>query len=165
MVRKDAPGLSSLERFIAGHHFNEAMIAFADDFGQEDAEPKKLGIESWYDCMHCPTAWVEDLPEPDEEQGTEKHYRDMNNEERLAAFDAMLAEEKRRCGENTSNLRASLVIGVRHFIHPFAYDSGREFMRRAAAACGAALDSDGVWAPCRGELWLREVLAQPEGGA
>lgn len=54
-----------LVRHLAMHHFNESQVAFADDEGQEDAEPAKLGIECWYDCLHCPTAWVEDLPDED----------------------------------------------------------------------------------------------------
>lgn len=62
MVMAGQPGLTPLENHLASHHFNESMIAFAEDFGQEDAEPTKLGIGPWYDCMHCPDAWVEDLP-------------------------------------------------------------------------------------------------------
>lgn len=89
-----------------------------------------------------------------------KQYKDMSDQERLAVFDDLVAEEKRRHGENTSTLRASLVIGVRHCVHPFAYNLGREFMRRAAAACGDVVGADGVWAPCQYELWLREALAR-----
>jgi hypothetical protein len=88
-----------------------------------------------------------------------KEYRDMNREERLQDFDATVEEEKRRHGGNVSALRAALVIGVRHYTHPFAYELGKEFMIRAAAACGDALEPDGTWGPCRGELWLEDVLA------
>jgi len=95
------------------------------------------------------------------EPGKEKHYRDMSSEERLAVFDALVAEEKRRHGDNTSHLRAALVIGVRHCVHPFAYELGRELMRRAAAACGDTTDAEGVWVPCWGELWLKRALSEP----
>lgn len=63
MVRDGAPGLTPLEQHLAAHHFNESQLAFAEDEGQEGSEPRRLGIDSWYDCMHCPDAWVEDLPD------------------------------------------------------------------------------------------------------
>lgn len=65
MVMNGAPGLTPLKHHIVSHHFNEAQCAFAEDVGEENAEPKRLGIEAWYDCMHCPDAWVEDLPDAD----------------------------------------------------------------------------------------------------
>lgn len=89
-----------------------------------------------------------------------KEYRDQNDEERMQSFRDVVAEEKQRHKHDVTprSLRNSLVIAVRHFVHPFAYHLALGFMQCAADACGDTLDMDGFWPPCRGELWEEDVL-------
>lgn len=91
-----------------------------------------------------------------------KSYEEMTQEEKLAHFDAMVVEYKGR-GYSGDELRNALVIGVRHFTLPNNHQLSKEFMRRAAAACGDEVDGRGVWASCQGEVWLSSVLALAEG--
>jgi hypothetical protein len=90
-----------------------------------------------------------------------KQYQDMNDTEKIAHFRAVLAEDVRRFKAGTA-VESNVAICVRHFIHPSAYHLSKQMMREAAEAMGAKVDEKGVWAPCYGELWLREALATPQ---
>lgn len=85
-----------------------------------------------------------------------------HNRELLAHFYRVVSEYVARAAGDLRRLRNDLALAVRHFTHPSDYRLGREFMRRAAAACGDVVELDGTWAPCRGELWLADALACPD---
>lgn len=84
----------------------------------------------------------------------------------LEAFRTFVQEERLRASgrgeaEGSLNLKESIAIGMRHFIHPKGYALAFEFMRMAAEAVGDTLTADGVWMHgARGELWLPKVLEQ-----
>lgn len=90
------------------------------------------------------------------------HRSSKHRRETLAQFDRAVTGYKARpyvgAGNGLAGLRNSLVIAVRHFTHPGDYALACEFMRRAAVACGDTVDARGVWAPCAGEVWLKEAL-------
>ncbi|NTX07037.1 hypothetical protein [Myxococcus sp. CA040A] len=92
----------------------------------------------------------------------------LTRDELLARFRERLAEEKQRA-KNVDNLRESVAITLRHFIHPEGYADAFELMKLAAEAVGDSLTPDGIWEHgAKGELWLgraaafRAALARPE---
>lgn len=85
--------------------------------------------------------------------------RSKRKRELLERFDVVVSEYKTRAQGDVRRLRNDLAIAVRHFTHPSDYALGREFMRRAAFACGDELQADGSWAECKGEIWLADALA------